>query len=56
MRSAFQSTRPPETVARGALEAAREMGPGLVRELRAALLDSLIAVDERESGGRKSEG
>ena len=41
-------------VARGALEAAREMGPDLVRELRSALLDSLIAVDERESGRREA--
>ncbi len=42
-------------VARGALEAARETGPGLVRELRAALLDSLIAVDESERGSRESD-
>ena len=39
--------------AKGALEAAREMGPGLVGELRGALLDSLIAVDENEDGGRR---
>lgn len=36
--------------ARGALEAAREKGPDMVRELRGALLDSLIAVEETESG------
>ncbi len=43
--------------ARGALEAAGEMRPGLVRELRATLMDSLIAVDEEsERGGREPAG
>ena len=41
-------------VAGGALDAAGEMGPGLVGELRRALLDSLVAVDESEGGRRES--
>ena len=42
-------------VAGGALDAAGEMGPGLVGELRRALLDSLVAVDESEGGRRESD-
>ena len=42
-------------VAGGALDAAGEMGPGLVGELRRALLDSLVAVHESEGGRRESD-
>ena len=56
MRSAFPSMRPQAPWPGEPSEAAREMGPGPVRKLRGALLDSLIAVDESEGGRPESGG